>query len=500
MGVQDKFPNVFPVGYSYSLGQGILHQDIPADPSDPTLPAPEYLLAFGEAVDGGIYDREAMSQAQLDAKRSQLAQRQDVRDAYAAFKRNGPIPEDYEVAQADPNFAAADRVSRSRYVFFYDRLKNYGNVGAHGVAIGMGDDSALYVQIQGYSESAQAWALPTKWGTHVRGWRQDFGTSGPGSWKAVFSAGDWTDEHADEIKIAFAVVGGLILTVVSGGAAGVVIAALVSTLGVTTAVASGMVLAATGMLIGAWKTAMTGDSRYMMQASIDASAQLKDVAPEALDKLAAKFPGTAQYLKSVGKTVQTFAEKIKTDPTVQQLVNAAGNVEKQIEGYAQGAKAIAQQIPIVGPDTYKAALDSVGGLNSVGAPFIKAIQHAPTLDDVKAIATQVPWYATGYAQLATLLRAAEIEQEAAAERFRLITSAPARFGVKSSVPIAARAIAGKNRSFARTKEVAAARRPLQVSADTGTASKTDAGSAAAAIALAGAAALGAWWYLKGKQK
>src|ERR1019366_914695 len=46
------YASMVPLGYSYTLGQWVLHGPIPADPSDPSLPDPAYVDAVFEACLG----------------------------------------------------------------------------------------------------------------------------------------------------------------------------------------------------------------------------------------------------------------------------------------------------------------------------------------------------------------------------------------------------------------------------------------------------------------
>ena len=409
---QNAFPGCRPLGVSYSLGQGILHGDIPPSPSDPSIPDDDHLVDFGEAVEGSIYDREGWTEQTYANKLSELKARQDVRDAYAAYLRNGPIPTDTEMDGAvDDVWDKADRIIKTRHIYFYDDMSNYGNTMAHGVVYGMGAGSALYLQIQGYSDSAGAWALPKKSGTTVKAWRQDFG-SGAGHWKEVFSAGDWVGEHHDSIMQAFTYVFLAAVTFMTGGLAATLVPVLVGTLGLTAATAVSSATFLTGAVVGGAKWLLTGDSSQFVNGMITSAAEIPSNMSQAdAEGLATKFPGTAAFVKGIGNTFKQVGEQIAKYPEIQALVTAGDS----IGAYLKSAQNIATGIPIIDKAYYKAARDGLGGLYSVGGAFFERTKAAVSAEAIKEIHDLVPWYAKGYVIYAGTGRAAEIAQQDAAQ-------------------------------------------------------------------------------------
>lgn len=57
-----------PLGLSYAIGQAVLHQQIPADPKDSTLPDPSYIHLFYDALNGYSIDRSSWSTADLQSE------------------------------------------------------------------------------------------------------------------------------------------------------------------------------------------------------------------------------------------------------------------------------------------------------------------------------------------------------------------------------------------------------------------------------------------------
>ena len=398
---QNAFPGCRPLGVSYSLGQGILHGDIPPSPSDSSIPDDDHLVDFGEAVEGSIYDREGWTEQTYANKLSELKARQDVRDAYAAYLRNGPIPTDTEIDGAvDDVWDKADRIIKTRHIYFYDDMSNYGNMMAHGVVYGMGAGSALYLQIQGYSQSAGAWALPKKSGTTVKAWRQDFG-SGAGHWKEAFSAGDWVSEHEATIFQALTYTFLAFLSFVTAGLA----VALAPVLGIF-----GPFISAA--ITGGAKWLLTGDSNQFVNGMITSAAEIPEkMTQEDVDALAAKFPGTASFVKGIGSTFKKVGEQIANSPEVKALMGAGDS----IGSFLKSAQNIATGIPIIDKAYYKAARDGLGGLYSVGGAFFERTKAAVSAEAIKEIHDLVPWYAKGYVIYAGTGRAAEIAQQDAAQ-------------------------------------------------------------------------------------
>lgn len=411
---QNAFPGVRPLGISYSLGQGILHSDIPANPSDPSLPDDAYLVDFGEAVDGGIYDREGWTKETLATKLSELKARQDVREAYAAYKRNGPLPTDSEMEGAVDNiWDKADQIFKTRHVYFYDDISNYGNIMAHGTIYGMGAGSAMYLQIQGYSLSANAWALPKQWGESVPAYRQDFGT-GQGHWKAVFSAGLWVNEHNGAIFTAITTVFLIGVTAASAGAATAIIPVLTPILG-SVALATSVAGFLASTLVGAVKWLITGDSEAFARGVITEGANIPaNMSKEDSEKLAAKFPATSAFVKGIGSTFKQINNQIEKSPELRALLNAGdsiGGFLKAAEKSVSLTNILGEKIiPKVGAEYYKAARDALGGLNSIGGAFFEKVKNAASVEAIKELHDLVPWYAKGYVLYAGVGRATELAQ------------------------------------------------------------------------------------------
>ena len=450
-----------PLGYSYAMGQAILHTEIPASPSDAGLPHDDFLLDFGEAVDGRPYDRGGWSRQDEENKRAELRGRADVRGAYAAFLRNGPLPPDVEddsSAIANVGFAT-NTIEASRRVYFYAIAPDTG-LSPSAVPIGLDGTAEMFVQFQGRDNTTHNWVLPTPNGQKCYQWRQSGGapTNSPNftnQWTSVQAGGAWLIEHqVDIIKGILAIVAAVLSLSGVGVALGAAIFAIAGALGIaaiTEAVAQAMAVALINTIIDAIGYAATGDASYVGKLQADLGNLGGAIAGPLLDQLAKMVGSTVtDALRSIQGTWGEIQNQVANNPAFQQIrddyykLNTQTNsLMSELAGY-QGNQ-LADQFtsdvvnlvntvaagragggatfnnfgvwPKVTAASYDALCTVLGG---VGESFVRQAQRALP-SEFETLMANTPLYAKQFMMAGIVTRAVECNQTLA----RTLKSAPA---------------------------------------------------------------------------
>ena len=401
---------MLPLGTSYARGQAALHYDIPSNPEDPGLPHDDWFSAFADAWYGDS------SHSSMVASIPDLKHMQSLRDAWAAYKRNGVLPTDSEVdeptSDSSQGWSSHDNILRQRFIYFYDSQANYGNTRAHGVGTGLDSTSAMYVQIQGYSASTHSWVLPRMNGQQVLGWRYSggapLGKGGASKWTSVFSFGQWGGEYMRDIAAGIISVAGAALAAFTAGAS----------LGLAGVVVSAM----KAMLDQAKNCALSGKSVDFFPVVLAAGQSLLKEAGPDLAKAVSRMPEMAQAVTRLSAMAAGIEKAIGNvdkylDENVGKLVN--GDFSTWIHTASQQAAKNGWK------PQWDAAMQMVGGgggldqdglpigpLPSVGRFFMEQTKKAANMEELGNIFENAPWYAKGTIHLGAITRAVEIGGEA----------------------------------------------------------------------------------------
>jgi len=425
------YSGMFALGQSYALGQWALHADVQPDPSDPSIPEPAYFDGFWEACKGSSLDRSGWSQNETQAFHAEaLANIGQVRDLFAAYLANGPLPTDDELNTATPGlWSSKDGISAERYVYYYDNQSNYsqgGGVAAKGLTVGLQADAAKYVQIQGFtvnvgtpkgSSDPGAWVVPREFnGQQVFGWRYAADHAGPPydntKWTAVFSFGSWVTSSYGDILTWFMVVWGALLTIMTAGIGSAALPALAAGIA-TVAAAGGLALSATAaaaaskwildtltaLCAAAAKAATTGDSTTLMQDLDTAAGNLESVAPYAMQAAQNAFPDQVAFAKNIATSVSNVWGDA-------QAAFAQGT--SQVAALTSSAQKLATSFPGIDSNYWNMASQVVGP--GAGSYFLNLTRMAPSINDLVALEGNMPWYAQGFVQFGATIRAAEMAQ------------------------------------------------------------------------------------------
>lgn len=393
----------------------ILHDYVPSNPADPSVPADNQLYAFARAMGlmshGGVNvlgtsDEKANSGLWFlynirtgassggwlntaDANKLGASDSAwysinyaEMRKAFNIFAVYGPLWEDND---RTANFSykdwdAKDNITIERHVYFY--RTTFAN-NSTDVWI---DACDRCVQISGYSKAQGKWILPRPNGQDAPVW---FDRKADG-WKAFWSYDRWLLDSKMDIAKAAVWIGTTLLTVVTLGAGAPIQASLVAGI---TALANSM--------LAVMVASMNGSAGDVIAAVVDMAQKFAAVGGFAGAKAAiASNPSLAKAVNALSN----FANSIAT-PFAQ--VYAAS--DKTISGLLSSAKALSKQFPAI-DSSYFATLRSACG----NSPFVGYCESAVSMTDLQALGNLLPSYAMGFAALGGTARAAQIAEE---ERF-----------------------------------------------------------------------------------
>lgn len=413
--------NPFPLGVSYepfytyqsagrasgSLDQEILHNPIPADPSYPSHPAPEYYDAFVKAMnigfpltmnaDGTDYitaedlmngaggppapnrERKQGWQYHFPEETSIEAL---VNKAYAAFNWYGPIPVDQEDGNITwANWAKDDNVQKERRIFYYstsfwDRDADF-------------DLTMVEYGFATNGDSAGNWIWPEANGTTVT----YFFYRGANQWKAFFDLNKFLDQNSDAIRYTFEAVVGALVSVITVGVGTPIYAALVAAAEAARRLA---------------KAVQSGDSSLMIAAAVELGKDLNAVystsgmAPavdDALKNLEAKIPNGKAWIDNVATPFSKLYQKAST--FIDQGMSTFDALAKTANENSHGI------FPKIDPEYWKNAIAKEAfGVSQRWA--LKAQNLAK--NELSNLVASVPWYAQGAAAFGATIRAVEISQ------------------------------------------------------------------------------------------
>ena len=415
MGLEDLgYPGMMPLGQSYVLGQWILHHDIPADPNDLTLPAPDFIDGVYEAAAQQNLDKGAWLPADFAAHHAEAMANLDmVRGMFAAYQNNGPLPTDEEFPHPSGGdvWAVADNISRERHVFFY------------GVIPGT-QSWAKFLQIQGFtlnipvvgvSDQPGMWVLPRLGGQQVFGWRYAADHAGPPydntQWKGTFSMAKWAYQNESAMATWFTIIYGTALTVATAGAASVAVPAIIGAaaaigIGLSTAEALAVLGIVDTLIIGVVKFALTGDSSGLMAGIADAAGLAVKMSPQAIAALKAQCPDAVNFVQNVGNQIQSI------ETQAQGLISAGAGA---LGAYVTAAQAQVGKFPLIDGNYWNLAKTAIGGEFAPGSYFFNLARMAPDLPSLTALENEIPDYAQGFLQFGATIRAAEMAQIASFE-------------------------------------------------------------------------------------
>jgi len=397
--------------------QAILHEDIPSDPNDHTLPHPDYYDKFVMAVGLGNpnwqYDPETkQADVNLPLGPGSWNNQPDrkpnwtyiipedtsftaiLREAFAWYKQYGPIPEDSESDSvtffngwdSPPEFK--ENVTKQRIVYFYIVTWEGPPVVASGMIRGI-KSMNLVAQIQGM-KSKDEWILPQKWGESI----PFVYSNGDGTWKAIFDFNRYTTENAQAIAAVCISIMAAIVTCVTLGAGSVALAfgaALIA--GMSAVIKAGLSGNTAGVIAGVVQMGMA-----VIQANQDSGAAAKEIA--ALSKATG---GSSD--KVVGWVNDVAKPFVALYQGVEKLRAQVGTAS----AYLSSAKSIGLNMPVVNEDYWKKACDPAFlGPFSFWASKAKKFSNEQSLKDY---VDRLPWYAQDIGGFGASIKMTEIVQE-----------------------------------------------------------------------------------------
>lgn len=265
----------------------------------------------------------------------------------------GPLPEDDEYTETEtrePSYGwPKNGTNRTRKIYFW----------------GYGKDGKLYQHMQlQKQDSFDNWKIFNQWGQNLT-----FVKQSDGRWVAGWDFGDWFTQNKLGITAGIQIVFQALVTALSLGTAAPGTA-------LATAATVGAVLAANQALQGVFTGIATGDWNAALASMIKMATDLASV-PEvkaALDK----NKDIADFVKSEPvQTVGKITAGMKWPPTLQEMVNRAG--------------VLAKDIPIT-PDLLKTARAQVPDQMRVWFDVAYQKGKDAVSDRVNGL---VPWYAQG---------------------------------------------------------------------------------------------------------
>jgi len=393
-----------PTAYD-ALVATILRSEVPPDPNDPGLPHPDYLRAFCVAMGGscmtgtnpgggmlplpfhpgaidpsllresargvvedvGSWPRLQPGEAIYDAA---------TRKAYEAFRWYGVLSGDTEGPPGAWGWSDSDRVSRMRYVFWYQQ------------------DPGDYawnkcVQVQGFSEAQQAWILPSKSGEAVWVWYwRPTDSQFVGEWRQFFNFDRWNVENKGEYMAVAVWVAAAALTVATLGA------------GAGALAAAGTFQAAIYATERLYKAIGKGEPA----AAVAAAVELGDALNKASDK--GDFLGA---MKAGNPGLAKFAEGVAAP--FQKVWDAAGGVAATVQSVWTKAEDLRKQIPKVDGSAWAAAA-SAFGLNSGAATWLQLARLPSSAEVAGQLWENAPAWARDVVAMGVALSAAEQAQAA----------------------------------------------------------------------------------------
>jgi len=333
----------------------ILRSNVPSDPNDPGMPAPEWVRAFCVAMggdlkttDGGAWSAPGFQWGGLDPQTltptargvvedvgswpapqaGEIFNGAAIRNAYAAFNWYGPLSGDVETADGNVTWSwdAGDKVTRERYVFFYLQASDAS--------------WNKCVQVQGFSQSKNQWILANAKGEDVRLWAwRPTDSQFVGEWKSFFDLRRWLDENANAITEATIWVGALAVTAVTLGAAGGTVAAAAAASAAFTAAANAVLALRGAYANGDWMAAFKAVVSLGAAANTAAGGDL-------VTTIGKENPGLAAMVESVAKPFQS-------------VFDAAQKLEQSVAPSASAiwdaATALRKSLPQIGPATWAQA-------------------------------------------------------------------------------------------------------------------------------------------------
>ena len=397
--------------------QAILHEDIPSDPNDHTLPHPDYydkfVMAVGLANPNWGYNDENIPDVDLPLGPGIWNNQPDrkpnwtylipedtsftaiLREAFAWYKQYGPLPEDSESDSvtffngwdSPPEFK--ENVTKQRIVYFYVVTWEGPKGGAASGVIRGITSMNLVAQIQGM-KSKDEWILPQKWGESI----PFVYSNGDGTWKAIFDFNRYTTENAQAIAAVCIAIMSAIVTCVTLGAGSVALAfgaALIA--GMSAVIKAGLSGNTAGVIAGVVQMGMA-----VIQANQDSGAAAKEIA--ALSK--ATGGNSDKVVGWVNDVAKPFVALYQGVEKIRAQVGTAS-------AYLSSAKSIGLNMPVVNEDYWKKACDPAFlGPFSFWATKAKKFANEQSLKDY---VDRLPWYAQDIGGFGASIKMTEIVQE-----------------------------------------------------------------------------------------
>lgn len=410
-------PNFVATEAGYLCSQAILHEDIPSDPNNPSLPHPDYYDKFVMAVGLGNPNWQLNDDGQPDINLplgpgiwNNAPDRKPnwtyiipedtsfttvVQKAYASFKNYGPLPTDEETKEvyffsqwdSPPEFE--DNVTKQRVVYFYI-LSWFGPSGGAASGIIRGIDSMdLVAQVQGYN--GKEWILPRKWGESI----PYVYKRGPTEWKALFDFNRYTMENAQAIATTCAVIMSVIISAVTLGTASPVAVAFSAALiaGMNAVIKAGLAGDTAGVITG-----MIQIGSAALKAGSDSGAFDK-----AVSELSKATKGSSDKVVGwVNDVAKPFVKVYEEVEKIRAQLGTAG-------AYLASAKKYGLNMPVVNEDYWKKATDP-----SYLGPFAfwaKTAKKYTSEDELAKYVDNLPWYAQEIAGFGASIKYTEIMQD-----------------------------------------------------------------------------------------
>jgi len=399
MSEADTAPGVLPLGYSYSIGQGWLH--------DP-VPAMEYFLpntragmppAYYEAEIRSLHpEAQKWGGLQINAIFTYLSNNHFDGDAF--------LPVDTE--ETDPNKFSmdwdADRgITKERRVYWLS-------------ADGPADNPAnwkLACNFSGYSTEQQRWIPAHTKGADAVVW---FQSGGGLTFETSIGIGDWFDAQWRSIVAYTAVVASIAGTIVA-------IAATVASFGVASPAIAGAlagVSAALGLVAGLAakipdlvKAVQTGNFTDMMTTLAEMGKSLAAFGAKYMSDLKEKDPKTYALLSDTADKVKGIYNKIEATEK---------QVEKSVVNVINAAKQYGTDIAHVTEESFVNARNILPPQAQVffDEAYTKAVNELPDY-----AATKVPWYMQDVVKLVGLLKGSQEAQADAIRKKSMMLANPA---------------------------------------------------------------------------
>jgi len=410
-------PTFIATEAAYLCSQAILHDEIPSDPNDPSLPHPDYYDKFVMAVGLGNPNWQLNDDNQPDINLplgpgawNNTPDRKPnwtyiipedtsftavLRQAFAAYKNYGPLPTDEEsdnvsfFNQWDSPPEFDESVTKQRVVYFYI-LSWEGPSGGAASGIIRGIKSMdLVAQVQGYN--GKDWILPKKWGESI----PYVYKRGPSEWKALFDFNRYTVENAQAIASVCIVVMSVIISAATLGSATPIAATFGAALiaGMTTVIKAGLSGDTSQVIMG-----MIQMGSAALKAGSDSGAFNKAVA-ELSKATGGSSDKVITWVNDVAKPFVKFYEEVQK---LRAQLGAAG-------AYLESAKKYGVNMPVVNDDYWKKATDP-----SYLGPFAfwaKTARKYTSESTLKKYIEDLPWYAQDIAGFGATIKIVEMSQE-----------------------------------------------------------------------------------------